>query len=526
MGKIGRNEKCPCNSGKKYKRCCGRLSNYTPEVPMDDIKLFSQRMEALQKQREQQQGLGRNIISTMFQGYRVVAVGNRIYYSTKWKTFHDFLMDYIKMAMDGNWGNEELAKPEAERHPILIWYKKMCDYQKSVLEIPGKVSEATMNGATAAYISLAYNLYLLAHNVELQSLLLHRLKNKDQFWGAYYETFVAASFIKAGFDIEMEDETDGTRSHCEFTATHRETGKKFSVEAKRIERVDSYPDYLGIGNPLYAALKKQADHERIIFIDFNDRQEFVGQEKWVEDLKSRLKEKETMTISGNLTEPAYVYVTNYPYDLHLDELGVNRTFVVLGYKRDDFNMFFNKRLQLRDAINIRDTHQEIFHLSKTMIDFYTIPPTFDGEIPELAFGRGRDRLLIGNKYLVPFDDGLQIGKLDTAIVISENKHAVCGLSLENGTSALYTMDMTEDELKAYEKNPDTFFGVYNPNKKCKDALDLYDFFLESYQNSTKENLLKFMKTHPDYEKLQSLPQEDLAKIYCERMASIAASRNQ
>ena len=22
--KIGRNEKCPCNSGKKYKRCCGR----------------------------------------------------------------------------------------------------------------------------------------------------------------------------------------------------------------------------------------------------------------------------------------------------------------------------------------------------------------------------------------------------------------------------------------------------------------------------------------------------------------------
>jgi len=22
--KIGRNEPCPCNSGKKYKKCCGR----------------------------------------------------------------------------------------------------------------------------------------------------------------------------------------------------------------------------------------------------------------------------------------------------------------------------------------------------------------------------------------------------------------------------------------------------------------------------------------------------------------------
>ena len=24
-GKVGRNEPCPCNSGKKYKHCCGAL---------------------------------------------------------------------------------------------------------------------------------------------------------------------------------------------------------------------------------------------------------------------------------------------------------------------------------------------------------------------------------------------------------------------------------------------------------------------------------------------------------------------
>ncbi|WP_409254330.1 SEC-C metal-binding domain-containing protein [Bacillus sp. SCS-153A] len=23
-GKVGRNEPCPCGSGKKYKKCCGR----------------------------------------------------------------------------------------------------------------------------------------------------------------------------------------------------------------------------------------------------------------------------------------------------------------------------------------------------------------------------------------------------------------------------------------------------------------------------------------------------------------------
>ena len=25
-GKVGRNEKCPCGSGKKYKNCCGKLA--------------------------------------------------------------------------------------------------------------------------------------------------------------------------------------------------------------------------------------------------------------------------------------------------------------------------------------------------------------------------------------------------------------------------------------------------------------------------------------------------------------------
>ncbi|WP_420808763.1 SEC-C metal-binding domain-containing protein [Bacillus salacetis] len=24
MAKVGRNEPCPCGSGKKYKKCCGR----------------------------------------------------------------------------------------------------------------------------------------------------------------------------------------------------------------------------------------------------------------------------------------------------------------------------------------------------------------------------------------------------------------------------------------------------------------------------------------------------------------------
>ena len=41
MAKIGRNEKCPCRSGKKYKHCCARaVSNVQPqESPEQQMKV-------------------------------------------------------------------------------------------------------------------------------------------------------------------------------------------------------------------------------------------------------------------------------------------------------------------------------------------------------------------------------------------------------------------------------------------------------------------------------------------------------
>ena len=76
-----------------------------------------------------------------------------------------------------------------------------------------------MTGAVAAYLRFAYNLYLVAHNQRIQKRLIERLKDNKQFHGAYYETYVAATFIKAGFDLWFENEDDGSKRHCEFTAT-------------------------------------------------------------------------------------------------------------------------------------------------------------------------------------------------------------------------------------------------------------------------------------------------------------------
>jgi hypothetical protein len=62
--------------------------------------------------------------------------------------------------------------------------------------------------------------------------LLGRFKDSANFQGAFLELFAANVLIRAGFQLMLEDEGDGTSKHCEFTAVSRETGKKYWVKVK------------------------------------------------------------------------------------------------------------------------------------------------------------------------------------------------------------------------------------------------------------------------------------------------------
>jgi len=79
------------------------------------------------------------------------------------------------------------------------------------------VYSSEMTGAVRAYLGLAYDLYLCAHNAELPEPLLKRRRNAQTFEGAVYEARVIGSLARAGFHIELEDKTDSDRSHCELT---------------------------------------------------------------------------------------------------------------------------------------------------------------------------------------------------------------------------------------------------------------------------------------------------------------------
>ncbi|WP_428630241.1 SEC-C metal-binding domain-containing protein [Sphingopyxis sp.] len=118
--KIGRNQTCPCGNGRKYKHCHGSplLQQAEQAHPPYDIAQIRAEWEARERVRQTQQGLGRPIISAKVGDQQVVAVGNKIHSSSTWKTFPDFLSDYLKQKLDPAWGNAEIAKPLGQRHPV------------------------------------------------------------------------------------------------------------------------------------------------------------------------------------------------------------------------------------------------------------------------------------------------------------------------------------------------------------------------------------------------------------------------
>ena len=340
--KIGRNAPCPCGSGLKYKKCHGRpQSDQHFRVNAVDQNLFLRLPENVKKKifehemnerrRKAQYGSTRPIISINFKDYKFVAVGNQLHYSKKWKTFHDFLFDYIKNCLGSDWGNSEIKKDFFERHPILQWYKSLCDFQRKHVTEEGAIYSAPCTGPVGAYLSLAYDLYVLRHHALLQKRLIERLKDKRQFQGARYEIYLTASFIKAAFDIEFEDELDKSKSHCEFVATHKLSDMKYSVEAKSRHR----PGLLGqnglsrnlddirlrIGTLLRSALKKEAAHTRIVFIDINMPPEEGGpfDKRWFKSLMDEIKRVETDKIDGKPAPPAYLFFTNHPHHYVGDE---------------------------------------------------------------------------------------------------------------------------------------------------------------------------------------------------------------
>jgi hypothetical protein len=528
---IGRNDPCPCGSRLKYKKCCGNSlkqnsAKARPSSP--EILAELKRHEASELIRQQQQGLGNPIVALKMNDRQIVAAGNTLYWSPRWKTFADFLAGYMKHVLSGEWGNAEIAKPLNKRHPIMQWYEEYCHFQRRHF-IQGEIKSAAATGVAICYLGLAYSLYLIKHNVELQDRLVKRLKNVTQFQGAYYELFVANCLIRAGFKLELEDETDPASKHCEFSAVSK-TGKKYWVEAKMRSVVGllGKTEHDGTKNMdasselvkhLNGAFNKPAADERLIFIDVNTDPdpdlESGAIPAWVKKTERRLEryEREQMTKS----QSAYVIITNMCYHRALQSDQRSQAILAHGLGND---LWLPGPRRLSDIYRRKQKHIDIHNLIEACQKYPQIPTTFDGSLPSEALGKGSP-VKIGESYF--FDcigEKGQLGTITTATVSESDKQVYCTVTTEDGVIHILNEPISDEALADYKAHREAFFGAIQPvGGRADNVYELFEFLLNGYKTATKEKLLELMKDAPDIENLRQMDQMDLAIEYSERCAA-------
>ena len=534
--KIGPNKPCPCGSGKKYKRCHGQhgLLPFGGTDFAEAIQHSHEKMAARRRVQKAQQGRGKPIISAKFNEHQIVAVGNQLLFSKTWKTFIDFLGDYIRTKMSPEWGNAELAKPLEQRHTILQWYDVVCRLQKELIKTPGQPANMEVVGVLACYYGLAYALYLIEHNVELQNRMISRLKDRSNFQGAYYELMVARVLITAGFELTLEDETDRRSKHCEFAAVSKETGQKFWIEAK----MRSVAGLLGKNSTdgvssetakkptselvkhLNAAFRKPADDQRMIFVDLNadmsvDANE-ENQRAFVDAVNQRLLKYEKESLESGNT--AYVFVTNMTF--HRDLLGAAQMLSIpTGMGMSDFNRPGYMKLS---EIYTRDKkHADALQVCESLAKLLSFPTTFDGSMSATALFGELPPVQIGEKY--NFDgagaDGKgMVGTVTDAIVLEAEKEITVAIQTDDDKAYLLKQKITDTQLADYKAHPDAYFGKvkYVP-KGIKTPYDLFTFFVDGQKEMERAKLLEHL--HMKEGQAEGFSDEDLLLELCERQVS-------
>jgi hypothetical protein len=548
MTKIGRNQQCPCGSTLKYKKCCGSFAARSPFDDLEHERAFQQahrRMQAERVQREKQQGLGKGIISTTLHDHRIVAVGNTVYTSKHWKTFHDFLRYFLIEQLGREWFVAEQAKGTPnERHPIVRWYNQSIADSRLNKKV-GEVYVGPMTGAQRAFLNLAYNLYLIAHHanakesVALVTSFTERLKSEraDAFIGKLFETYAAAAFLKAGFELAYENERDGRSSHVEFVATFPATKKKFSVEVKTRNRSDAEDGpidevkRLRVGNKLNKALLKRAAHTRVVMIEVNvpDMPTEEGiHTGWTKAALDQIRTVEKLPQPDGSPKPStYVVVTNHAFHNNLNSVEAGTQALLTGCQIPDFgpDVPFNR---FKDVLESQERHKEMLALSDSMRAHYEIPSTFNGENPALQFEEADApaRLRFGEIYLIPDQDGSEIPARLHDGLVQEAKGSMVGVyETMDGRHVMVTTPLTEAEIAGWKAHPDTFFGeVRQLTKTAKNWLELAQLFYDTCKDTDHATLLEWMKDAVDIQYLKTLTQKELAIAYCERLGWSAEAK--
>ncbi|PCK00087.1 MAG: hypothetical protein COA45_04195 [Zetaproteobacteria bacterium] len=211
----------------------------------------------------------------------IVAIGNQLFRQTNPGPYNfvNAIIDYALYIFGDDYLEAEENKPFEDRHPAIQWLHASGEHHNATLARKDAKPKDFQFGIGAAWIRLAYDLYTIRDNAELQEVMIKRIKNIDTFQAARHELWVTALFVAAGFEISFEDESDNSKRHPEFIAVEKETGIKVAVEAKSRRRqgvkgfTGGHPftkaDKVGARGLVEDAYKKSGVVPLYVFVDVN-----------------------------------------------------------------------------------------------------------------------------------------------------------------------------------------------------------------------------------------------------------------
>ncbi|MEB3043111.1 hypothetical protein [Rhizobium mulingense] len=463
--------------------------------------------------RKRQQGHGRPIITITHNGFRFVAVGQRMTYSRDWRFFPDFLIFNMKDVMGRDWGRD--ASSLMPDHPVIRWLRKVSEARAAA----GGANSIPPTGFISALTRFAYALYLIEHNDSPPKSLLKRLRHPNSFDPASYETIVASAFALAGAQIDGAEDIKGNQPKPEFIATFR-GGQRYSVEAKRKRSWKSSFDldsdaFAGelrswLRGRVHEASKKQLANP-VYWFELG-----IGEKLSEEDAKrlqslvgSALEDAETITVKGSPAQPAYIVVTNNP-DFANDEVTAITQFALLqGFRMEDFR---GGLLDLETAMERHDKHRPIRSVLECLIEVQQVPMSFDGVPDELLDESGAPLAVvkIGDRIAYPRGDGTEgTGRIEEMTALGDEAYVIVA-DHQDANRVIVKMPLTDAEAKAAKKLGNAIFGKpEGPRENITDILRFYDRMLDTYSDYPRESLLRQIKGHSQAEQFERLSREEL-----------------
>lgn len=417
------------------------------------------------------------------------------------------------------------------------WYDAYTRYQHAQITQPGEIHSSPIIGVVACYLGLAYALYLLDHNAEIQARLVNRLKDPGNFQGAFYELMIASILIRAGFTLALEDETDPRTKHCEFSATSKATGKKYWVEAKmrsvaglfgkttKDGGADDKP-FSRFGQHLNGAFSKPATDQRLIFIDLNVPPAFNadGSPKWMKGTLARLEQYENQELPNGAS--AYVFVTNFSAHRQLDG---RPSFAAVFYGLGISDFLKASQLPIIEAYRQKQKHKDAYAIGTSFERHLRFPTTFDGRLPSEAEATHEksSRVEIGETYFFgEIGDKGVVATVTDAIVDEDKKEIILGVTTQDGNVSIYKKPMSDEEFSEYKLFQESYFGIVRPGPSApKNDFEMFEWLMMANASLSREEMLSSFKTAPDQEKLSTLSDDELRMAYCNgQLTSLIRSR--